>query len=379
MKKHTFSLLTLLLALTMVLTACSPSTPAVEEPAAQVEEPAATVVVEEEAPAAAEEAPATEKNQDFSGTLVIYVTSKPLGTNMFHIMGKDALAQLEEKYGVQTDFYESENEPTMREENIRAAVNNGADIVYVLGNEWGDIIPLVASENPDVDFLIADQCVEEQLPNIHCTVFKEYEASFLLGVMAASLSETGRIGAIGALDIPFLHRYTDGFIMGAEYVNPDIESEIRWVGGDNPFGDPARAKEQALAVYATGADQIFSATAGGDRGVFEAASENDFYAYGVDVNNCPAAPGKIVDDLLKHVDVAIVNAVGKILTEDPEALFISAGLAEGAVGPGALSPNKSLSEGCVSIEHPEVVKLMEEVRDKIISGEITIEDPMFAQ
>jgi basic membrane protein A len=321
--------------------------------------------------------PVKAESEDFSDQLVIYVTSKPLGTNQFHILGKNALAGLEEKYGVQTDYYESENDPTNREENIRAAVNAGANIIYVLGTEWGDIIPQVASENEDVDFLIADQCVDDQLPNIHCTVFKEQEASFLLGVIAASLTETDHIGAIGALDIPFLHRYTDGFIEGAKYIKPDIKTELRWVGGDNPFGDPARGKEQALAIFSTGADQIFSAAAGSDLGVFEGAAQNDFYAYGVDVNNCAIAPGKVSDNLLKHIDVAVIDAIGKILTEKPESLFVSVGVAEGAVGPGAISEKAEDNEGCVVMEHPEIIELVKEVAAKINSGEIVIEDPMF--
>ncbi len=314
----------------------------------------------------------------YSDQLVIYVTSKPLGTNQFHILGQNALAVLEAEYGVQTDTYQSENDPTNREENIRAAVNSGANIIYVLGTEWEDIVPQVASENPDVDFLIADQCVAEQLPNIHCTVFKEHEAAFLVGVIAGSLTKTNHVGAIGALDIPFLHRYTDAFFQGAQYVNPEIVTEVRWVGGDNPFGDPARAKEQALAILGTGADQIFSATAGGDSGVFEAAAQNDFYAYGVDVNNCSAAPGKIVDNLLKHIDVAIIEAVGKILTESPEALYSSVGVEEGAVGVGALAENPDLNQDCVVMEYPEVIQAVREAQQKIADGEIVIEDPMFA-
>ena len=325
-----------------------------------------------------EETPATEEAAE-EGPLVIYVTSKPLGTNQFHIMGRDALSVLEEEYGAQTDFYESENDPTNRENNLRAAANAGADIVYVLGTEWLDILPQVASEFPDVQFLHADQCPEEQSDNLHCVVFKEYEASFLLGIMAGNLTENNKVGAVGALDIPFLHRYTDPFVEGAQYVNSEITSEIRWVGGDNPFGDPARAKEQVLAVYSTGADVILSATAGGDSGSFEAAQEEGFLAYGVDVNNCPKAPGHIVDNLLKHVDVAIVEAVGQILNDDPDALFLEAGVAEGAVGPGAITDDPALYEECVIMEHPDIIEQVEEARDKIINGEIEIEDPMFAE
>ena len=94
-----------------------------------------------------------------------------------------------------------------------------------------------------------------------------------------------------ALDIPFIHRYTDSFALGAQSVNPGITDSQVFIGGDNPFADPARAKEQALSLAAQGADQIFAVGSGSNGGVFEAATEEGFFTYGVDINECPAAPG----------------------------------------------------------------------------------------
>lgn len=329
------------------------------------------------APAETEaEAPAAE-TESGEPLKFVYVSPDPLGVNEFLIMGQTGLEQAAAQYGAETQVLESED-PTTRAENVRAAVNEGANLVIVLGFEFNDIIPQVAAENPDVEFLIVDQCIENPPANVHCAVFREYEAAFLVGAAAASLSESGHVGTIGALDIPFLHRYTDGFAEGARYINPDIEVSTLWVGGDNPFADPARSKEQALAMAAGGADHIFAATAGGNFGIFEAAQEQDIFAYGVDVNQCPDAPGHVVENLIKRVDNAIVEAVDAIMNDTGESVLVY-GLADKGIGLTSLTSDNPAESQCVIMEHPELIEQLQEIQQKIIDGEITIEDPMFAQ
>ena len=132
-------------------------------------------------------------------------------------------------------------------------------------------------------------------PNIYCSVFREYEASFLTGAEAALTTKTGKVGAISALDIPFLHRYTDGFIAGAKHVKPDIKiSPTLWVGGNNPFSDPARGQERAAAMLADGADRILAAGARLQRRHLQGRCRTRPapVAFGVDVNQCPQAPAR---------------------------------------------------------------------------------------
>jgi basic membrane protein A len=329
------------------------------------------------APAATEEAAAASTEGDKSLKFV-YVSPTPLGVNDFLIMGQTGLELAGDKHGAQTKVLESED-PTTREENVRAAINDGANIVIVLGFEFNDIIPKVAAEAPNTQFLIVDQCIENPPANVHCAVFKEYEAAFLIGAIAASLTETGKVGAISALDIPFLHRYTDGFAEGAKYVKPDIETSTLWVGSDvSAFSDPARAKEQALAMAADGVDHIFAAGAASNFGIFEAAKEKGFFTYGVDVNQCPSAPGQVVENLIKRVDTAIVESVDKIMAGSKENVLIY-GLAEKGIGLVALTTDKPEDSQCEIMKNPELIETIKDIQDKIISGEIKIEDPMFKQ
>ena len=307
--------------------------------------------------------------------LFVFVSPNQIGVNAFLQMGKAGIEAAGEKHGAEVRTFESRT-PADRSDNINAAVNEGADIVMVLGFEFNDIIGEVAAAEPDIQFLMIDQCLDERPDNVHCAVFREYEASYLMGVAAGMLTQSGHVGAVGALDIPFLHRYTDGFSQGARSVNPDVKVDIRWVGGENPFSDPVRAKEQAVAMHAAGADVIYSGTAGGDFGIFEAAKEEDFQILTVDVNHCPTTPGHIIDVTLKRVDVAVQQAVASVLSGEKK-LFMTLGLKEGGMSAMALDDSSLADSQCTIADHPDVVAKMREVANSIIDGSLVIEDPMF--
>ncbi|WP_048646126.1 BMP family ABC transporter substrate-binding protein [Nitratireductor soli] len=307
----------------------------------------------------------------------VYVSPDAIGVNAFLKMGQSGIQAAGEKYGADVETYESRTAAD-RLENVNAAVNEGADIVVMLGFEFNDIIKQVAPTAPDTQFLIIDQCIDDRPANVHCAVFREYESSYLMGVAAGLLTETDKVGVVGALDIPFLHRYTDGYAEGVKSVKPDASVDIRWVGGENPFADPVRAKEQAVAMHAAGADLIFTATAGGDFGVFEAAKEKNFKAFSVDVNQCPNAPGHIVDMTLKQVDTAMVQAIGAIL-DGEKSVTMALGLKEGGMSAMALQEDQIADSGCLIADHPEVAAKMREVADSIKDGSLKLEDPMFAK
>ncbi len=309
----------------------------------------------------------------------IYVSPDAIGVNAFLKMGKTGIEAAGKKFGAEVKTFESDS-PQSRLENVNAAVNEGADIVVVLGFEFNDILAEVAPTAPDTKFLIVDQCIFKDRPaNVSCAVFREYEPSYLMGVIAGMNTKTGKVGVVSALDIPFLHRYTDGFAMGAKSVNPDVKINVRWVGGSNPFADPVRAKEQALALNADGTDVIFAVTAGGDFGIFEGATEAGFKVLSVDVNQCPNAKGAIYDNTLKYVDAVILQSIAGILKGD-NAPIVSYGLKEGGMGSLSTSSDAVLAASeCLVAQEPKVVAKVRAVAADIISGKLKIQDPMFAK
>jgi basic membrane protein A and related proteins len=307
----------------------------------------------------------------------VYVSAMPIAGDDYWTMGKIGTERAAQKYGAAVEILECQR-PEEGEEKLRTAAREGANIIVVLAFEFHPFLTKVAAEFPDVQFLNVDQCPENPPANMHCAVFREHEATFLLGAAAASLTKTQHLGVIGALDIPFLHRFTDVFAEGARYVNPNVQVSVKWIGGEMPFNDPKQAKVLAEELADAGADHIFSAGAMSDYGVFEAAQEKKFFAYGTEINKCPAAPGYIVENIIKRVDVAVVQSVDGILAGTSEH-FKSYGLASGGIGIVALASEHPEQSQCVIMEHPDVVQRLKEIQGKIIAGEITIHDPVLAQ
>lgn len=310
-----------------------------------------------------------------NGGEIVLITPTPIGSNNFLQLAREGAEAAGEANDVDVEVYES-TDPASIQQNIDAAVRDGVDIVVGVSFSVQDQFATSAIDNPDQQFLLVDACPDEQPENLACAVFREHEANYLAGVEAGLLTQSGAVGAVAAVDDPFVHRWIDPFFAGAQSVNPAVTTTVQYVGGDNPFGDVARAKAQAEIIAGGGADYVNAAASGGNSGVFEAAAENGIFAFGVDTNQCPLSPGVIVDNSLKRVDVALQSAVEEILGGNAGG-FQSYGLAEDGVGLTGLQEGVEDSE-CLIADHPEILEQVAAVRDQIVAGEIVVADPVEA-
>jgi basic membrane protein A and related proteins len=306
------------------------------------------------------------------GKSFIYITNDPIGTNEFLQLGKKGIEDAAKTYSGTSKVYESTDEASQRS-NIEAAIAEAPDVIVLITFDFTDLSKEYAEQNPDQQFLLIDACPDGPPKNLHCAVFREQEASYLVGIEAGMLTTTKKIGSVGAVDIPFLHRYSDSFAAGAQSVNPSITDSQLWIGGSNPFADPAKGKEQALAMAATGVDHVFAIGAGSNGGIFEAAQEKNFFSYGVDINQCPMAPGHIVDNTMKAVDVLVGKEIGAILDGSAQSLT-SYGLKEHGMDLTSLMPGAEQSQ-CVVMDHPDVIKAVQQAKQDIIDGKIQVKDP----
>ncbi len=306
---------------------------------------------------------------------LILITPTPVGANNFLQLAVDGLDQAAAEHDASVEVFESED-PTSIQQNIDAALREAPDIIIGISFSVLDQFTQAAQDNPDQQFLLIDTSPEEPIENLTSAVFKEYEATYLTGVEAGLLAEQGGVGVVAALDTPFIHRWIDPFFAGAESVRPGVQTAVQYVGGDNPFGDQARAKAQALILAEGGATYIQAAASGGNTGVFEAAAEAGFKAFGVDTNQCLDSPGNVVDNAIKRVDVALLEGVGEVLDGKTGGLT-AYGLAEGGVGLTGLEEGVEDSQ-CLIADYPEILEQVAAVRDQIVNGELEVQDPLTA-
>jgi basic membrane protein A len=307
-----------------------------------------------------------------SGPSLILITPEPVGVNPFLQLAVDGVNQAADDAGGTARVFESQDTTNIQQQ-MDAAVAEAPDVLSVVGFEFADSVAAAAAANPDQQFLFVDACTTETFDNVTCAVFREHEGVYLAGVEAGLLSASGKVGAIVALDTPQIRRFSDPFGAGAQSVKPDIGFTALYVGGSSPFNDPARAKEQALSLVAQGADYVMAAAAAGNLGVFDAAKSGQFNAFGVDVNQCPDGGGHVVDNVIKEVDVVTADSIGNILDGDSGGL-VSYGLEEEGVTLTGLQDDVATSQ-CLIADHPDVIAQVTSVRDQIVSGEVTVDDP----
>ncbi|MBF6169946.1 BMP family ABC transporter substrate-binding protein [Nocardia blacklockiae] len=308
---------------------------------------------------------------DAGAAEIIYVTNAPIGQNQFLELGRTGTERAAAALGARARTYESTDEQSRRA-NLEAAIARRPLAIVLITYEFNDLAVELAERHPDQQFVLVDSCPPQVPENLRCGKFKEYESSYLLGVEAGLLTRGGRIGTVAAKDSPFFHRWSDAFALGARSVNPQVLDSQLFVGGENAVGDPARSKELALTTIHTGADQVYAVTGGGNGGVFEAAAQSrDVLAYGVDVNQCPQAPGVVVDNAIKRVDKVVLDLLTQVRQGAPGGTSTEFGLAQDGSTVTSLTADAAAS-GCVILRHPDVLQRVREARDAIVAGHVTI-------
>lgn len=252
-----------------------------------------------------------------------------------------------------------------REPALRRMAERGASPIVGLGGEQAASLAKVAADYPQLKFVIIDQVVP--LPNVHSVVFKEQEGSFLVGAMAALASKTGKVGFIGGMEMPLMHRFQCGYEQGAKSVRPQVEVLAAMTGTTGAaWNDPARGGKLAQAQFAKGVDVVFAAAGGTGTGVYQAAKDGGKLAIGVDGNQNHLQPGVMLTSMLKRVDVAVYNAV-KAYKPGVSVL----GLKEGGV-------DVALDENNAQLVTPSMRRHVEAAKADIIRGKVKVVDFMDA-
>jgi basic membrane protein A len=255
-----------------------------------------------------------------------------------------------------------------REQAFRKMAQRGADPIIGIGFSQESAIKKVAPEFPNIRFVIIDSVVD--LPNVQSIVFKEHEGSYLVGVLAAMASQSGKVGFVGGMDIPLIRRFECGFEQGAKAVKGDAEVVANMTGTTpTAWNDPTRGAELAKGQFDRGVDVVFAAAGGTGIGVYQAAKDSGKLAIGVDSNQNHLHPGTMLTSMLKRVDVAVYDSAKAAADGTWKAGVTVLGLAEHGVD-WALDDN---NKGLIS---DEMKAKVEQARADIVSGKITVHDYM---
>lgn len=267
-------------------------------------------------------------------------------------------------FGIQLKDVESPDDAAF-EPALRTFAERGYPLVLAIGFSQIDAVKKVAAQFPKTHFAVVDGVVEGA--NVASLMFAEHEGSYLMGYLAGLLSKTNKVGFIGGMDIALIRRFELGYEEGVKAANPKAEVTVNYVGvNSSAWVNPSRGKELALNQYGRGVDVIFHAAGATGLGVFDAAEEKKTYAIGVDSNQNPLKPGRIASSMLKRVDTAVYN----VIKEEVEGQFQAGTRYFGLKDKGI---DYSVDEHNQTLISP-YQKRLEEIREKIIKGEIKVPD-----
>lgn len=251
--------------------------------------------------------------------------------------------------------------------NLTQFVKDKWDLTWGIGFLMGDHLKKVADENKDAKLAIID--AEVQAPNVESVLFKEHEGSFLAGVVAAKMSKTKKVGFVGGVEIPVIKRFEVGFEQGVKAADPSVQVVKIYAGA---FDKPDQGKSAAATLFGQGADIIFHAAGGTGDGVFNEAKDRkskgqNVWVIGVDKDQSLTFGDDItLTSMVKRVDEAVYRVSKDVIDGKFQGgKIVWLGLAEDGVGLADTS-SKNVPE--------DVLKLVDEYKQKIVKGEIKVAD-----
>ena len=269
--------------------------------------------------------------------------------------------------GIAYKDFEIQND-AQREQSARRFARDGHNPIVVIGFSWAAALEKVAAEFPDTQFGIVDMVVDK--PNVRSILFTEHEGSYLVGVMAAKASKTGKVGFIGGMDIPLIRKFACGYVQGVKSVNANAEVFQNMTGTTGAaWNDPVKGAELAKSQFDRGADVVYHAAGGTGIGVLQAAADAGKLGIGVDSNQNGMHPGKVLTSMLKRVDNAVYNAFMDVKNDSWSTGFNVLDLKAGGVGYAMDDNNKSLVDA-------DMKSAVEAASNDITSGKVKVHDYM---
>jgi len=299
-----------------------------------------------------------------------------LGDRSFHDSANAGMILLRDSLGLQIRVAEVGYDSSRWEPALMDLCDDGYDVIIAGTWQMQEVVGRVAERYPNQRFIIYDTSMDYDADagnvygNIFSMEYKQNEGSYLAGVLAASMSETGVLGFVGGMDLPVIRDFLVGFIQGAKAANEDIRIVHSFIGD---FSDAAKAKELALAQFQMGVDVVFSVAANAGDGTLQAAREQNRFVIGVDsdqamlyVDSDPVLATLVVSSVLKRIDQSILTAVEYAVAGTlPWGTRMVMGIAEETVG---LADNPIFQ----SVVPDDVRKLIDEYGEMIKDGRIEV-------
>lgn len=192
--------------------------------------------------------------ENAEGTKAAFVYVSPLNGSLWSQAWDEARQALEDK-GASTTVVEPIAETADSVGVFEDLIAKGNEVIFATAFGYQPFVAQVATENPEVAFVVIGPWVQEDArpENVTAVTSDNWIARYALGALAAETTETGTLGFVAANPIPTVIASINAFALGAQSVDPSIETKVVFTG---TWFDPPRATQAAQSLASSGADVI---------------------------------------------------------------------------------------------------------------------------
>jgi basic membrane protein A len=369
MKIKIYHIIAILVVTALLLVACQPTTPAVEETAVEesvaeepaVEEPATEEPVVEE-PAVeepAEEEPVAEEPSEEGPCLIIgALHGGPITDAGYNQAMHESIMQIKENITC-VEILEAENVPeeagaTSTMENM---LQEGAGMIIATAFNHQYPALNLANENPDVIFEHAGGW--EMGANFANFFGEPPDTWYTMGVAAGLMTESNKLGFVAAFPLGWTNTFINAYTLGAQSVNPDVETIVVYTFG---WGDSAKEADATNSLINQGVD-VMTMHVDSPSTVISTAESRGVYSIGFQSLAAQEfAPEYWISGIGYTLGDTLTWLASTVIDETWEPIFLRCGIADGCMAMAPFGPNVP----------QEVQDQVLQVKDDIEAGTIVV-------
>lgn len=230
----------------------------------------------------------------------------------YNTLGYIGVTAVQTDLGIEVAYSESVPVPDV-ERVMREYIDDGYNIIFTHGGQFVSQTKDLANEFPDVYFIAEFDAPVEDAPDNFWVIDRNFHVGFyVIGALAAKQTQTGKIGYIGGLTLPFSYAEVHAMEQAIADLGLDVEIKAVWAGD---FNDPTKARELADAMIAEDVDVIVGSLNLGMFGLFEAVkgAPGQVWATAKYTDKANFAPDNYTTSVLYDWAGPLKDIVGKIM------------------------------------------------------------------
>lgn len=262
--------------------------------------------------------------KDASQYKMVLILPGPINDQSWNATNYSGLVACNKDLGTKIEYVENV-QPSDFVSTFRNYGQRGYDLVLAAGTQFDEAAKTVAPDYPNTTFTVINGQIAAA-PNLCPVLPKEYEGSYLAGIIAGFTTKTGKIGIGGGFPNKLMIRLLNTYEYGARIGDPTVETIRSYA---NSWTNVALGKQMASSMIEKGADVLFFYANQVGLGAIQACKEKGAKFIGFASNQNSVAPGTVVASVAEDFKALYKWTVNKFMAGELKPVVNEVGIAQG--------------------------------------------------